>query len=245
MTRRQPARKRALAALLLLACLLGAGLLALQHEYPDLMVRRLSLLGESPIVQTSANGPGPGQTAVGQPNTPPPPESRFAVVALRPLFASDRRPAEQPATPDAAAPGGPPTDLLVTGIVMAGEDSVAILEPARPGPQAEPALVVRVGDSVSGWPVEEIEAGRVILERDGERHEMLLIDENDPRRATGPRRAPAANQLRPAAPQPRRQQPAPIAGQPRQTPITPKPQSQPQPRSQPQPPVQKIPKIAP
>ena len=138
MTRRHPARKRALAALLLLACLLGAGLLALQREYPDLMVRRLSLLGESAIAQNPANAPGSGQPAAGQPNTPPPPESRFAVIALRPLFTPGRRPADQPASPADTTADGPPTGLLVTGIVMAGADSVAIIEPERPGPQAEP-----------------------------------------------------------------------------------------------------------
>ena len=245
MTRRQPARKRALAVLLLLACLLGAGLLALQREYPDLMVRRLSLEGESPSARTPANGPGTGQPAAGRPNSPPP-ESRFAVISLRPLFTAGRRPPDRPDATGAVVPGGPPTDLLVTGIVMAGEDSAAIIEPARPGPQAEPALVVRVGDSVSGWMVAEIEAGRVILERDGERYEMQLRDEKDtrrgtapPRRAATPRRAPVANQPRqaPITPQPQpRQIPITPQPQPRQIPITPQPQPQPQP-----PPTQKIP----
>ena len=232
MTRR-PARKRSLAALLLLACLLGAGLLALQREYPDLMVRRLSLLVESVIAQNPANAPGSGQPAAGQPNTPPPPESRFAVIALRPLFTPGRRPADQPASPADTTADGPPTGLLVTGIVMAGADSVAIIEPERPGPQAEPALVARIGDSVGGWTIEAIEPGLVILVRDGTRHEMPLIDEDNPRRAAAPRRAPArgTNPLRQA----------PLPGQPRQTPATPQPQRQPQP----QPPSQQLPKTVP
>lgn len=231
MTRRHPVRKRAVAALLLLACLLGAGLLALQREYPDLMVRRLSLEGESPTARTPANAPGSDQPAAGQPNTPPPPESRFAVIALRPLFTPGRRPADRPDAPGATAPEGALPDLLVTGIVMAGADSVAILEPARPGPQAEPALVARIGDSVGGWTIEAIEPGRVILVRDGTRHEMPLIDEDNPRRAAAPRRAPArgTNPLRQA----------PLPGQPRQTPATPQPQRQPQP------PAQQLPKTVP
>jgi hypothetical protein len=229
MTRRRPARKRALAALLLLACLLGAGMLALQREYPDLMVRRLSLLGESPIAQIPANAPGSGLPAAGQPNIQPPPESRFAVIALRPLFTPGRRPADEPSSPADTTAGGPPTGLLVTGIVMAGEDSVAIIEPERPGPQADAALVARIGDSVRGWTIEEIEPGVVVLVRDGTRHELPLIDEDNPRRRAVPRRAPASNQLRPA----------PLPGQPRQTPATP------QPRRQPQPPAQQLPKIVP
>jgi hypothetical protein len=107
---------------------------------------------------------------------------------------------------------------------MAGADSVAIIEPERPGPQAEPALVARIGDSVGGWTIEAIEPGLVILVRDGTRHEMPLIDEDNPRRAAAPRRAPArgTNPLRQA----------PLPGQPRQTPATPQPQRQPQPPSQ-------------
>jgi hypothetical protein len=229
MTRRHPGDKRALAALLLLSCLLGAGLLALQREYPDLMVRRLSLLGDSPIAQSPANAPGSGQPTAGQPNIPPPPESRFAVIVLRPLFTPGRRPPDQPASPADTTAGGPPTGLLVTGIVMAGGDSVAIIEPERPGRQAEAALVARIGDSVRGWTIEAIEPGLVVLVRDGARHEMPLIDEDNPRRRAAPRRAPAPNQLRPA----------PLPGQPRQTPATPRPQRQPQP------PAQKIPKTVP
>lgn len=229
MTRRHPVRKRALAALLLLVCMLGAGLLALQREYPDLMVRRLSLLGESPITQSPANAPGSGLPAAGQPNMPPPPESRFAVIALRPLFTPGRRPAEQPASPADTTAGGPPSGLLVTGIVTAGADSIAIIEPERPGPQAEAALVARIGDSVRGWTIEAIEPGLVVLVRDGTRHEMPLIDEDNPRRAAAPRRTPAPNQLRSA----------PLPGQPRQTPATP------QPRRQPQPPTQQLPKTVP
>jgi hypothetical protein len=225
MTRRRPARKRAIAALLLLACLLGGGLLALHRGYPDLMVRRLSNEGALPPAQSPANALGPGQSATAL----PPPESRFAVIALRPLFSPGRRPPDQPEAPAAAPDGTVPPDLLVTGIVLAGPDSVAILEPARPGPQAEPALVARAGDSVGGWTIEAIEAGLVILVRDGARHELPLIDEDDPRRANAIRRAPAPSPLRQA----------PLPGQPRQTPVTPQPQRQPQP------PAQNIPKTVP
>ena len=219
MTRRRPGTKRALAVLLLLACLLGAGLVALHRGYPDLLVRRLITGGEAGApAQTPASPANGGQPATGQPNSPPPPESRFAVIALRPLFSPGRRPPDQPQAPaDAGPAGAAPPDLLVTGIVMADADSVAILEPARPGPQAEPALVVRAGDSVGGWTVEAIEPGLVVLTRDGARHEMSLIDEDDPRRPNAaPRRnQPAgANPLRPAAPQQQIPQPHP----PRQAP---------------------------
>ena len=225
MTRRRPGDRRAFAALLLLACLLGAGLVALHRGYPSLMVRHLATGDEASASAQTPAGPANGErSATGQPNSPPPPESRFAVIALRPLFSPGRRPSGQPeVTADADPAETPPPDLLVTGIIMAGADSVAILEPARPGPQAEPALVVRIGDGVAGWTVEVIEPGLVVLIRDGARHEMPLIDEDDPRRPNAaPRRipSPGANPLRPAHPQQ----------------LMPKP---PQPMPQPQPPAAK------
>lgn len=216
MTRRGPGDRRGFAALLLLACLLGAGLVALHRGYPDLMVRRLATGDEGSAPAQTPAGPANGdRPATGQPNSPPPPESRFAVIALRPLFSPGRRPLGQPeVTADAGPAGAAPPDLLVTGIVMADADSVAILEPARPGPQAELALVVRAGDSVRGWTVEAIEPGLVVLTRDGARHEMPLIDEDDPRRPkAAPRRNPAsgANSLRPTQPpQPMPQPPLPM-----------------------------------
>lgn len=192
MTRRRPARGRALAVLLLLAGLLGGGMVALHRDDPDRLVRRLAggQAAAAPA-QTAGNGSAPGQPAIA-----PPPESRFAVIALRPLFSPGRRPPDRPDSPTSTAPTGAPTDWLVTGIVLAGDDSVAIIEPVRPAPGAEPALVAHVGDSVSGWKIEAIEPGQVVLMRDGERHEMPLIDEDDPRRARAVRRTPAANQRR-------------------------------------------------
>ncbi len=233
MIRRRPVRRRALVALLLLTCILAGGMLALQRAYPDLLVQRMAGgQDEAPPARATENAPDSGQPA-----SAPPPESRFAVIALRPLFSPDRRPSDQPGAPATAASGGAPTDLLVTGIVMAGEDSVAILEPVRPGPQADPGLVARIGDGVAGWTVEAIEPGRVVLVRDGERHEMALIDEDDPRRSKAGRRAPAPNRPRLTPSPPRPQQPVP---QPQ-----PQPQPAPQPQSQPAPNFKLVPQLEP
>lgn len=214
MTRRRPARGRALVALLLLACILAGGALALHRADPDLLVLRLGGGQDAaPPAHPPDNTAGPGQPA-----TRPQPESRFAVIALRPLFSAGRRPSDQPESVAAAISGGALSNLLVTGIVIAGADSVAILEPTRPGPQAEPALIAHVGDGVAGWTVEAIEPGRVVLVRDGERHEMPLIDEADPRRASAVRRRPAPPKRRQA---PAAGQPQPPQQQPQQLPLQP------------------------
>ena len=228
MTRRRPARRRALTALFLLLAIAGGGLLALHRADPNLLVRRLAA-GDEPgaPAQTPANAVNGGQPSAVQSDSPPP-ESRFAVIALRPLFSPGRRPADQPEA--AAAPNGDaPPDLLVTGIVMAGPDSVAILESARPGPQAEPALVVRVGDKVAdGWTVEAIEPRKVVLTREGVRVEMPLTEEDNPRRGvlrrntapvgSPPRQTPVQPQPRVPAPQQQPIQPQPPSPQPAQPP---------------------------
>jgi len=206
MTRRRPARRRALAALFLLFAFAGGGLLALHRADPDMLVRRLAAENDPGVhAQSPANAVNVGQPSAVRSDSPPP-ESRFAVIALRPLFSPGRRPADQPEA--AAAPTGTAQpDLLVTGIVMAGPDSVAILESARPGRQTEPALVARVGDNVeNGWTVEAIEPGKVVLTREGVRVALPLIEEDNPRRGVRRRKtAPVASPLRqtPVQPQPR------------------------------------------
>jgi hypothetical protein len=184
MTRRRPARKRLLALLLVLACLPGAGLLALHRDDPDLLVLRLAGGKEvqSPA-QTTANGIEPNTT---QPNLPPP-ESRFAVIALRPLFAPNRRPPEQPVTP---APVSKPNELpavILTGIVRAGDDSLVIVEAVRAGGQSEPALTLRVGDSLGGWVVKSIGVDRVVLTQGDELRELELKEDASRRRPLPPR----------------------------------------------------------
>jgi len=221
MTRRRPARRRALASLFLLFAIAGGGLLALHRAHPDLLVRRLDVGdGMGVSAQATANAANGDQSVAVESNSPPP-ESRFAVIALRPLFSAGRRPADLPEAAAAPSETAPP-DLLVTGIVIAGPDSVAILEPARPGAQAELALVARVGDRVAGgWTVMAIEPGKVVLTREGGRVELPLIAKDDPRRGVRRRNAaPGGIPLRqtPVQPQPR-------APAPQQQPIQPQPPS--------------------
>lgn len=217
MMRPRSTSRRSLAALLLLACLPGAALLAADRIDPGLLVLRLSR-------DTAAQG-APAQESVTAPGQPAavqmPPSSRFAVIALRPLFAPDRRPPDAPAAATEAPTDPTAPDMLVTGIVMAGEDSVAIIEPARPGPNAE-SMVARIGHSIAGWKVEAIKPDRVILSRDGKQHEMMLIKEDDPRRARPVRRItpPVNRRVAPVPPAPK--QPT----LPRQPVLPPQPQTQ-------------------
>ena len=183
MSRRRTAGRRALVVLLLLTCILGAGLLALQREYPDMMVRRFSPVDVSTPAQPSGSAPGSGQPVT----APPPAERHFAVIALRPLFTPGRRPPEQLVT---RAPVSGPKELpavILTGIVRSGDDSLAIVEPVRAGVQSDPALTLRVGDSLGGWVVEAIGVDRLFLVQDDERHELELKEDESRRRPVPPR----------------------------------------------------------
>lgn len=225
MIRRRPAPKRVLIALLLLLSVVAGGILAMHRADQDLLVRRLGPSGATVPAQSSPAG---GAEAASQPTaSASQPESRFAVIALRPLFTAGRHPSEQQQTAIAAEESVAP-DLLVTGIVIAGPDSVAILEPAKRGTSmGDSALVVHVGDGVAGWRVEAIEPGVVVFTRDGERHELPLAEEDDPRRPAA-RRTPVPGQPRTPVRQvqPAQQQPIqPQPNQPPQQPIQPAPSS--------------------
>jgi hypothetical protein len=217
MTRSRSTIRRPLALLLVLACLPGAGLLALNRSDPDLMVKRLSPAAIAQGAPSKGAVTIPGQPAAVR----TPPANRFAVIALRPLFTPGRRPPAAPGAPAAAPTEQTVPDALVTGIVLAGEDSVAIIEPARPGPDTR-ALVVRVGQVIAGWKVEAIDADRVILSHDGKRYEMMLIKEDRSRRANAVRRmnTPAQRRVAPA-----QQAPAQAPNLPRQQPVVPQPQT--------------------
>ncbi len=206
---------RALGALLLL-CLLLAGVVALEMRYPAALIL---LVGATAGGTPAAQGAGPGGAAEPGPYRPPG-EADFQVIERRPLFAPDRRPPEAGSGAVADGPAAPSSldGLLLTGIIGAGEQRVAIVEPAGPPRPGSEALSLRVGDKLRGWTVEAIGEDRIVLVDGGQRFEMELID--DPaRRRGGKRRKP------------------PTPGGTLRTPgrLAPQPQPQPQPQLQPQP----------
>lgn len=177
MIRRRRAGGRVAALILFLLAAAGGGMLGLYYSGPDLFVLRLGAggqMGSIPISTEAMQGTQTQGTV-----TAPPPESRFEVIALRPLFNPDRLPAEEAAAPVPEAASDSLPDMVVTGIVMAGEDSVAILEPARPGSKGQ-RLMLRKGDTVQGWFLESIEAGRITLSKGEERGVIELKKDESP-----------------------------------------------------------------
>jgi hypothetical protein len=212
MMRRRSARGRVIALLLFLLAAAGAGVLGLYRSNPDLFVLRLGgatgQLGSTPISSEGTQGAQqPAATEI-------PPETRFAVIALRPLFVPERLPPEQEAEPSGDSGDDSLSDIVVTGIVMAGEDSIAIAEPARPGSKGA-KFVLRVGDTVSGWTVEAIELDRIVLLKGDERGELeLKKDESPPPRRTPQRTERRANPQQQNPQRPRVLQPQQPAQQP-------------------------------
>lgn len=109
-----------------------------------------------------------------------PGEAAFAVISNRPLFSPDRLPPETPLQTPAGPISNQLPPVVVTGIVGAGEDSIAILTDPSPKGRSEPGYVVRAGDTVLGWNVEAIvpEDRKVVLAKGDERHDLFLVEDN-------------------------------------------------------------------
>lgn len=177
MIRRRKAGGRVAAFVLFVLAAAGGGVLGLYYNDPDLFVLRLGAggqMGSTPISTEAMQGAETSGSA-----TAPPPESRFEVIALRPLFNPDRLPAKAEVAPAPETGSDSLPDLVATGIIMAGEDSVAILEPSRLGSKGQ-RLMLRKGDTVQGWTVEAIEADRITLSKGEESGQILLKKDESP-----------------------------------------------------------------
>ncbi|MCG8693577.1 MAG: hypothetical protein MI806_20420, partial [Minwuiales bacterium] len=112
-----------------------------------------------------------------EPELAMPPPAAFAAILERPLFSEGRRltkAAPQPAVPkpqktEPAPKPVRPLNLSVKGIVVAGEDSFALMVPSGGG---EP-LRLAAGDRHAGWTLTEIVEDRVVFKRDA--HETTLM----------------------------------------------------------------------
>ncbi|MBW8725072.1 MAG: hypothetical protein JF625_07970 [Inquilinus limosus] len=90
--------------------------------------------------------------------------SDLTATVERPLFTPGRRGPQPPppvaeAPPPEAPPPTPPPEVTVQGVILAGDQSVALLRRDDTGE----VLTARPGDDLSGWHVDRIEAGSVTL----------------------------------------------------------------------------------
>jgi len=131
---------------------------------------------------------------------------QFKQTLERPLFADNRQPpaAPEPRVADqteapkiVASPRRSTAGLVLSAIVMAGDDRVALLRARKSGA----ARRLRVGERIDGWRVESIGPGAVVLSLRDERKTLALrrFGPPPPPKPLAPARQPQRNAKRPLA----------------------------------------------
>ncbi|WP_295390139.1 hypothetical protein [uncultured Thiodictyon sp.] len=157
------------AALFAVSLALTGVLLMQWRDWP----RPLSPVVPPGAAQGAAAGADP---TAGLPTAPALPESKeaYAGIAERPLFRPQRKPAPPPSAepPPATVETGSLDGLDLTAVLISPEVTSAwIKDPS------DPALKrLRLGDEQAGWSVKAILADRLVFERQGETHELLLLN---------------------------------------------------------------------
>jgi len=190
------------AALALVTLVLAAVLVLQWKDWPRSVP---PVQGQAPVAAPSGAEPQPGPLAgLG----PPEGKDTYASVSERPLFRPQRKP-EEPLPDEPAADLAPEQVTALEGIdlsavlIAPGLASAWIKDPALPNLKR-----LRLGDDYGGWQVKDIQADRLVLERQGETNQLILRDFSQVAPgATPPAAPPQARrgpvpQRRPTPPQP-------------------------------------------
>lgn len=113
-----------------------------------------------------------------EPELAMPPPAAFAAIVERPLFSAGRRLTKASPQPEVPKPQKVepvpdpvrPLNLSVKGIVVAGEDSFALVVPSGGG---EPVRLT-AGDRHAGWTLTEIVENHVVFKRDAREATLVL-----------------------------------------------------------------------
>ncbi len=182
--------------LLALASIGLGGIVALQLRTPP----------EVPPPAANIEAAAPDETTESgeaQPFEPRPLES-YAGIEARPLFMPSRRPPPPGAT--AAGSGSGHDALMLAGVILTTNKRMAMIETKR----TSGVVVVREGQVVEGWSVDEIGPDRVVISQNDEVYELLLDDKlKAPRKEV--RRTPRTQPQPKPQPQPQPAQSAPTA----------------------------------
>ena len=146
----------------------GAGILVMEWRHP-------------PRLQTSIAVDTPPAVTV-PPLQPfePLPLTHYAEIVERPVFIDTRRPEEDELTAPTAPPE-PDQPLDLIGVLLVPGAATALLRPTEPN-----AKVLRVaqGEMVEGWRLQSVSANRVVLQKNGEIRELVLIRPPPPTHST-------------------------------------------------------------
>lgn len=158
-------------ALALVAAVLAAVLAYQWWGWPPAPTPLDSLGTASP----DGGGAGEAEDPLARLGTPEPREA-YASVTERPLFRPQRKPPEaEPEAPEQASEAQPAADLAafdLSAVVITPAIVSAWVRDAK----AQELKRLRLGDELEGWAVKDILSDRLVLERQGERNELLLRD---------------------------------------------------------------------
>jgi hypothetical protein len=124
--------------------------------------------------------------------TVPPPQpfeplslTHYAGIVERPVFIDDRRPEEDELAVPPAPPPEPDQPLDLIGVLLVPGSAAALLRPTEPN-----AKILRAaqGEMVEGWRLQSVSADRVVLRKNGEIRELVLIRPLTPPRTNAPGR---------------------------------------------------------
>lgn len=130
--------------------------------------------------------------------SPPEPREQLAGITERPLFRPQRKPPEpEEEEPESVAEPEEAVDLSgfdLSAVVLTPTVSSAWVKT----PGGADLKRLRPGDELEGWSVKEIQSDRLVLERQGERNELILRDFSQaleatpkPRQVARPGQAPS------------------------------------------------------
>jgi type II secretory pathway component PulC len=90
---------------------------------------------------------------------------RLSATVDRPLFSPSRRPTPAPVAqaPEPPVPPAPKPDLVLSGIVMDGKNTRAVVQVGA----EKKILRAQIGDNIDGWTVNRIEGRKLVLSLDG------------------------------------------------------------------------------
>lgn len=138
-----------------------------------------------------------------------PSEDRYNDLVSRPLFIEGRRPAPEPEPERASETSSETLDWELTGIYTVQQKPHVLLHRIKPLPDQKSHKKLPMNDEIDGWRLVEVLPDKAILDRGGERKELILRKPKQkelppgrrtltpPQRSAAPQKPPAVPQIAP------------------------------------------------
>jgi hypothetical protein len=125
-------------------------------------------------------------------------EDSYVELTSRPLFIEGRRPV--PGSEDEAGQAIPMEkfDWQLDGVYIHQNTSVALFSRSPKKANQERHLKKSEGEVIDGWTLLEVKPDKVVLEQDGERHELMLRKPKPTKLPSQPKSEPMPNPVNPA-----------------------------------------------